>query len=70
MPCFNVSTNVNLDGVDTAPFFSEATKAVASIIGKPENVRILYLPLPLHEQVRIDYMNFSSIFSYPYDCYI
>lgn len=40
MPCFNLSTNVSLDGVDTADFFSEATKAVASIIGKPENVCI------------------------------
>lgn len=43
MPCFNLSTNVNLDGVDTSDFFSEATKAVSSIIGKPENVRIFSL---------------------------
>ncbi|XP_009782880.1 uncharacterized protein LOC107762576 [Nicotiana tabacum] len=43
MPCFNVSTNVNLDGVDTAPFFSEATKAVASIIGKPEKFVMVVL---------------------------
>ncbi|XP_055807924.1 uncharacterized protein LOC129876497 [Solanum dulcamara] len=43
MPCFNLSTNVNLDGVDTADFFSEATKAVASIIGKPENFVMVVL---------------------------
>ncbi|CAN4092596.1 unnamed protein product [Withania somnifera] len=43
MPCFNLSTNVNLDGVDTADFFSEATKAVASIIGKPENLVMVVL---------------------------
>ena len=38
MPCLYLSTNLNLDEVDTDPIFSEATKAVASIIGKPENV--------------------------------
>ena len=36
MPCLNLSTNVNLDGVDTSSILSEATSAVASIIGKPE----------------------------------
>ncbi|XP_076915831.1 uncharacterized protein LOC143575310 [Bidens hawaiensis] len=36
MPCLNVSTNVNLDGVDTSSILSEATSAVAKIIGKPE----------------------------------
>ncbi|CAN4118275.1 unnamed protein product [Withania somnifera] len=43
MPCFNLSTNVNLDAVDTADFFSEATKAIASIIGKPENLVMVVL---------------------------
>ncbi|KAG5582775.1 hypothetical protein H5410_053402 [Solanum commersonii] len=43
MPCFNLSTNVNLDGVDTSDFFSEATKAVAYIIGKPENFVMVVL---------------------------
>ncbi|XAR55779.1 Phenylpyruvate tautomerase [Bertholletia excelsa] len=37
MPCLDISTNVSLDGVDIDSVFSEATKAVASIIGKPEN---------------------------------
>ena len=43
MPCLDISTNVSLDGVDTDSIFSEATKAVASIIGKPENVISLSL---------------------------
>ncbi|KAK8466438.1 hypothetical protein PHAVU_008G092500 [Phaseolus vulgaris] len=36
MPCLNLSTNVNLDGVDTSSILTEATSTVASIIGKPE----------------------------------
>ena len=45
MPCLDISTNVCLDGVDTDSIFSEATKAVASIIGKPESVCSLSLSL-------------------------
>ncbi|CAM8971514.1 unnamed protein product [Rhodiola kirilowii] len=36
MPCLNISTNVNLESVDTSSILSEATTAVANIIGKPE----------------------------------
>ncbi|XP_022144093.1 macrophage migration inhibitory factor homolog [Momordica charantia] len=36
MPCLNVSTNVNLDGMDTSSVLSEASSTVAEIIGKPE----------------------------------
>ncbi|KAL6870574.1 hypothetical protein ACP4OV_014422 [Aristida adscensionis] len=36
MPCLNVSTNVSLDGVDTSAILAEASKAVATVIGKPE----------------------------------
>nr|AEJ88264.1 putative macrophage migration inhibitory factor family protein [Wolffia arrhiza] len=36
MPCLNLSTNVTLDGVDTSPILSEASKTVAKLIGKPE----------------------------------
>ncbi|KAI3881370.1 hypothetical protein MKX03_000055 [Papaver bracteatum] len=36
MPFLNVSTNVNLEGVDTSPILSEISKAVANIIGKSE----------------------------------
>ncbi len=36
MPCLNLSTNVSLDGIDTSSILSEATSAVAKIIGKPE----------------------------------
>ncbi|KAK7273768.1 hypothetical protein RIF29_14831 [Crotalaria pallida] len=36
MPCLNLSTNVNLDGVDTSSILSEATSSVASLIGKPQ----------------------------------
>jgi len=48
MPCLNVSTNVNLEGVDTSAILAEASKSVANIIGKPEAVSLrLRLPLPL-----------------------
>ncbi|PON42481.1 Macrophage migration inhibitory factor [Parasponia andersonii] len=36
MPCLNLSTNVSLEGVDTSSILSEATSAVAKLIGKPE----------------------------------
>ncbi|KAK1264574.1 hypothetical protein QJS04_geneDACA010683 [Acorus gramineus] len=36
MPCLNLSTNVNLDGIDTSSVLSEASKAVSRLIGKPE----------------------------------
>ncbi|CAD6258820.1 unnamed protein product [Miscanthus lutarioriparius] len=36
MPCLNVSTNVNLEGVDTSAILAEASKSVANIIGKLE----------------------------------
>ena len=45
MPCLNVSTNVNLEGVDTSAILAEASKSVANIIGKPEAVS---LRLSLH----------------------
>ncbi|XP_011095075.1 macrophage migration inhibitory factor homolog [Sesamum indicum] len=37
MPCLDISTNVNLHGVDTDSLFSDLTKAVSQIVGKPEN---------------------------------
>ncbi|PON42480.1 Macrophage migration inhibitory factor [Parasponia andersonii] len=43
MPCLYISTNVNLDGEDTNPIFSEATKAVSTIIGKPEDFVMVIL---------------------------
>ncbi|XP_062167306.1 uncharacterized protein LOC133873591 [Alnus glutinosa] len=43
MPCLYISTNVILDGVDTDPIFSEATKAVSTIIGRPENFVMVIL---------------------------
>ncbi|KAJ9549036.1 hypothetical protein OSB04_021579 [Centaurea solstitialis] len=42
MPCLNLSTNVNLDAIDTSSILSEATSAVAKLIGKPEAVSILF----------------------------
>ncbi|PKU77262.1 phenylpyruvate tautomerase [Dendrobium catenatum] len=36
MPCLNLSTNVDLTGVDTSSILSEATKTVAKLINKPE----------------------------------
>ncbi|MFQ6664411.1 hypothetical protein Gotur_031537 [Gossypium turneri] len=43
MPCLYISTNLNLDEVDTDPLFSQATKAVASIIGRPEHFVMVIL---------------------------
>ncbi|KAK3032871.1 hypothetical protein RJ639_037048 [Escallonia herrerae] len=43
MPCLNISTNVSLDGVDTDPISSEATRAIAQIIGRPENLVMVLL---------------------------
>ncbi|XP_062094975.1 uncharacterized protein LOC133800889 [Humulus lupulus] len=43
MPCVYISTNVNLEGVDTDSIFSEATKAVSAIIGKPQNFVMVIL---------------------------
>nr|GMD40033.1 macrophage migration inhibitory factor homolog [Ipomoea batatas]GME08820.1 macrophage migration inhibitory factor homolog [Ipomoea batatas]GME16104.1 macrophage migration inhibitory factor homolog [Ipomoea batatas] len=43
MPCLDISTNVNLDGVDVDSFFKEATTAVANIIGKPEKYVMVVL---------------------------
>ncbi|OWM67084.1 hypothetical protein CDL15_Pgr000536 [Punica granatum] len=43
MPCLYISTNVCLEGIDTAPIFSEATKAVVSLTGKPENYVMVLL---------------------------
>ena len=47
MPCLNVSTNVNLEGVDTSAILGEASTAVANIIGKPEAVSLSRLSLSL-----------------------
>ena len=38
MPCLNLSTNVNVDGVDTSSILKEATSTVAELVGKPEAV--------------------------------
>nr|GEW80215.1 macrophage migration inhibitory factor homolog [Tanacetum cinerariifolium] len=43
MPCVQISTNVCLDGVDTDPIFSEATKVVSQIIGRPEEFVMVIL---------------------------
>ncbi|KEH28840.1 macrophage migration inhibition factor-like protein [Medicago truncatula] len=43
MPCLNLSTNVNLEGVDTSSILSEATSTVATLIGKPESYVMIVL---------------------------
>uniref|UniRef100_A0A8R7UI75 Macrophage migration inhibitory factor-like protein n=1 Tax=Triticum urartu TaxID=4572 RepID=A0A8R7UI75_TRIUA len=43
MPCLNVSTNVNLEGVDTSAVLADASSTVATIIGKPENYVMVVL---------------------------
>uniref|UniRef100_A0A2P2J1S6 Light-inducible protein atls1 n=1 Tax=Rhizophora mucronata TaxID=61149 RepID=A0A2P2J1S6_RHIMU len=37
MPVLYITTNVNLDAVDKDSIFSDATKAVSAIIGKPQH---------------------------------
>eukprot|EP00258_Populus_trichocarpa_P020448 XP_006388984.1 macrophage migration inhibitory factor homolog [Populus trichocarpa] len=43
MPALIISTNVNLDGVDTSSILSEATSEVAKVIGKPEKYVMIVL---------------------------
>ncbi|CAK7343736.1 unnamed protein product [Dovyalis caffra] len=43
MPALIISTNVNLDGVDTSSILSEATSEIAKIIGKPANYVMIVL---------------------------
>ncbi|KAG6745332.1 hypothetical protein POTOM_051987 [Populus tomentosa] len=43
MPCLNISTNVNLDGVNTSAILSEASSQVAKIIKKPESYVMIVL---------------------------
>ncbi|CAL0324670.1 unnamed protein product [Lupinus luteus] len=43
MPCLYISTNLNLDEVDIEPVFSEATTAIARIIGRPEKFVMVIL---------------------------
>ncbi|KAK7390292.1 hypothetical protein VNO78_25594 [Psophocarpus tetragonolobus] len=43
MPCLYISTNVNLDGVNIDPIFSQATTAISTIIGKPEKFVMVIL---------------------------
>ncbi|XP_020274779.1 macrophage migration inhibitory factor homolog [Asparagus officinalis] len=43
MPCLNLSTNVNLEKIDTSAILSEASKAVARVTGKPEQYVMIVL---------------------------
>ncbi|ESW06634.1 hypothetical protein PHAVU_010G064100 [Phaseolus vulgaris] len=43
MPCLYISTNINLDGINIDPIFSQATTAVSTIIGKPEKFVMVIL---------------------------
>ncbi|XP_031129024.1 macrophage migration inhibitory factor homolog [Ipomoea triloba] len=43
MPCLDISTNVKLEDVDVESFSREATTAVATIIGKPEQFVMIIL---------------------------
>jgi hypothetical protein len=47
MPCIYISTNLNLDGIDTDPIFSEVTTAISTIIGRPEKVIFISLTFSL-----------------------
>ncbi|XP_051130444.1 uncharacterized protein LOC127250972 [Andrographis paniculata] len=43
MPCLDISTNVNLDAVDTDPLFSDLTQAVSRIVGVSENLVMILI---------------------------
>ncbi|CAN8278803.1 unnamed protein product [Cochlearia groenlandica] len=43
MPCLYITTNVNMDGVNTDPFYEEVTKAIASIVGRPQDLVMVVL---------------------------
>ncbi|ONK67877.1 uncharacterized protein A4U43_C05F4730 [Asparagus officinalis] len=43
MPCLNLSTNVDLEKIDTSAILSEASKTVATVIGKPESYVMVVL---------------------------
>ncbi|KAE9622259.1 hypothetical protein Lal_00032412 [Lupinus albus] len=43
MPCLYITTNLNLDGVNTDLVFSQATTAISTIIGKPEKFVMVIL---------------------------
>ncbi|CAL5190022.1 unnamed protein product [Lathyrus oleraceus] len=43
MPCLYITTNLNLDGVNTDSIFSEVTTAISTIIGKPEKFVMVLL---------------------------
>ncbi|WVZ16246.1 hypothetical protein V8G54_009228 [Vigna mungo] len=43
MPCLYISTNINLDGINIDPIFSQASTAVSKIIGKPEKFVMVIL---------------------------
>ncbi|KAL6574551.1 hypothetical protein OROMI_011836 [Orobanche minor] len=51
MPILDISTNVNLDKVNTDSLFSDLTKAVCQILGKPENSDDLYVMIMLKGSV-------------------
>lgn len=61
MPCLYITTNLNLDGVDTDPIFSEATTAISKIIGKPE--KVFQFSLFFHASLYDSEFLFVSIFS-------
>ncbi|CAI9097222.1 OLC1v1033596C1 [Oldenlandia corymbosa var. corymbosa] len=50
MPCLDIATNVNIDGVDIDSFFSVVTSTVAAIMGKPQNFVMVVLrgSVPIH----------------------
>eukprot|EP00252_Welwitschia_mirabilis_P018810 TRINITY_DN4207_c0_g1_i1.p1 TRINITY_DN4207_c0_g1~~TRINITY_DN4207_c0_g1_i1.p1 ORF type:complete len:116 (-),score=18.86 TRINITY_DN4207_c0_g1_i1:291-638(-) len=43
MPSLSITTNVSLDGVNTSAILSEASTAVAQILGKPESYVMVQL---------------------------
>lgn len=67
MPCLYITTNLNLDGIDKDPIFSDATSAVSSIIGKPPKVCLYLSPLSLFGYYCI-LLN-CLLLSYLFTCY-
>lgn len=61
MPCLYITTNLNLDGIDTDPIFSEATTAVSTIIGKPKKA---CLNFPLSPSLSLSVSLYFSCMAY------
>ncbi|KAL2901077.1 UDP-N-acetylmuramate--L-alanine ligase [Bienertia sinuspersici] len=64
MPALYITTNVKLEEVDIEPIFSEATAAVASIIGRPQHVCVVPSVTSCQKPMIVDLRSIANILSY------